>query len=106
MPLLIVGGVGYWGYRKLNAKIDGVRAEAARADNPLPTSPTDDQGTARARRWGWHHHHDRRFEKAEEEQRRVEAERGQNEFEAKMKEWQAAIGRDKAAKQEEQSRWI
>ncbi|GAA5966078.1 hypothetical protein JCM3765_002597 [Sporobolomyces pararoseus] len=111
LPLLIIGGVSYLGYRKLKEKIEGIRSEVeggrivGGTENLTTPIVANNQSMGEDKRrgpWGWHRQHQRL-----DEQRRVEAERKQNEFEAKMKEWEEAIGRERTAKKEEgQSRWI
>jgi len=114
---LIVGGIGYYGYRKLNGKIDEIRSEVelnrygvgVEAFSVEPNSASGGRVSTsdeqyRRRPWGWHHH--RLEEKREAEQRRVEVERKENEIEAKMKEWEGAMEREKSMKKKESSRWI
>jgi hypothetical protein len=119
---LIIGGAGYFAYRKLNEKIEGVRAEveggrqiaAGEAVEVSRTGLVEGNGgramsnhlvegnAERERHWGWH---GRRSKNREMEARSAELERKQNEFESKMREWEEAIKREKDSKKEE-SRWI
>ncbi|GAA5828619.1 hypothetical protein JCM5353_004326 [Sporobolomyces roseus] len=117
LPLLIVGGVGYFAYRKLESKIEGVRSEISKdqhlvsVDSSVPqidvvgktaTPNSVEEIGHGGHHWGWHG--GRHFREREAERRRVEDDRKRGELEMKMKEWEEAVREEKERK--ENSRWI
>ena len=117
LPLLIVGGAGYFAYRKLESKIEEVRSEVSN-EHHIDTDSTRTMGSSNnlvgvsglpsmveenegGKHWGWH---GRRGREREAERRRVEEDRKRSEFETKMKEWEEAVRQEKERK--ENSRWI